>query len=160
VDQSRLTSAFVGAVEAASAASSAPRYEGVWRYSVVSCDPAAQTITARPLDARMPPLTAVPMAVPGLRLTIAPGSIVMVGFADGGLPTLPYIAQYPQDPAAVTMIGIRGGAVPIALQGSQVTITQAQVTAAGLSNTGGPVTAAAPMLGSITGGSATITGTG
>jgi len=130
-------------------------YAGAWRYSVVSCDFDSQTIDALPLAAtEMPPVTACPMRVPGLKLDIAPGSIVLIGFAENS-PTMPYVAQYPQDPAEILRVHILGETARNAREGDtvRVTIPSGSLTLAvsGASATG--PSAPLDITGTITSGS-------
>ena len=153
---SRLTEPFRAAVERVTPGI---RFAGTWRYSVVSCNFLAQTISASPLNPDMPPLSSVPMAIPGIKLDIAPGAVVLVGFAEND-PTLPYVAQYPQDPAQVLRMALLGGLVPVALQGMAVSVTipaSSLTLAVSGSSATGP-TSPLSVTGTITQGSTTITG--
>jgi hypothetical protein len=156
MDPSRLSEPFKRAVEAALPSA---QYAGVWRYSVVSCDFENQTISATPFNPTMPAHTAIPMAIPGIKLNIAPNATVMIGFAECN-PTLPFVAQYPQDPTAIITMQLRGGTVPVALQGMQVSVT-IPAGSIGSFQAGAVVAPAAPLAvtGTIVGGSATIFGT-
>lgn len=77
-------------------------YSGTWPYSVESCNPETQTVSARSLDPRMPDLTDIPFATPGLFLNLPPGTQIRVAFtalgdqgyyvatcASGGIPSTP-----------------------------------------------------------------------
>lgn len=156
MDPSRLTAPFTAAVERVTPGL---KYAGVWRYSVVACDFANQTISGNPLNTDMPPLVNVPMAIPGIKLNLKPGAIVLIGFAENN-PTLPYVAQYPQDVSQILTMQLHGGVLPNARQGDtvSVTITPATIAAMVLSNSGGPVTATTPanVTGTITSGSAEV----
>lgn len=134
-------------------------WAGVYRYSVVSCDFANQTLSANPLTSGVPSLTAIPMSVPGVRLDVAPGAVVYVGFAELN-PTLPYVASYPQDPAAILRMEFRGGTTGIALQGMSVEVTVPS-SAFGTFGAGALPCPSAPVTvqGTITEGSATLRGT-
>lgn len=59
-------------------------------YSVVSCNPIAQTVQVRSLDPEVSDLTELPMSTPGLILNLPPGTIVKVGYAG----TQPYVCAY------------------------------------------------------------------
>lgn len=134
-------------------------YAGVYRYSVVSCSFADQTVDALPLNPLLPSLVGVPMCVPGVRLELTPGAQIMIGFAECN-PTLPYVACYPQDPAAVLRSDYMGGVTPVALQGMAVEVT-IQPSALGTFGAGAVACPAAPttVSGTITGGSTTMRGT-
>ncbi len=68
-------------------------YAGIYDYSVVSCNKATQTLSARSLSADMPDLTSVPMVTPGLILDVSLGTTVKIGFA-GMNPASPFVAHY------------------------------------------------------------------
>jgi hypothetical protein len=133
-------------------------YAGEYRYSVVSCDFAGQTLDCKALDAGQPSLTRVPMRAPGMRLDVAPGAEVLIGYAglDG---TRPEVRCYSQQPGAILRVELLGGTTPVALQGMEITITPTQFAAATPTSPSGSVTTSSPMKGTITGGSATIKGT-
>lgn len=145
-------------------------YAGEYRYSVVACDFNAQTLDVKPLDsAPMPPGVypqaqpnhlKVPMRTPGLRLDVAPGSEVLIGYA-GMDPTRPEVRAYSQQPGAILRVEILGGTTPVALQGMAIQISAGQFAAAvPVANLGtGAVTISNSMQGTITGGSAVIGGT-
>lgn len=136
-------------------------YAGEYRYSVSACDFAAQTLDVKPLDPGQPNHLKVPMRTPGMRLDVAPGSEVLIGYAAMD-PTRPEVRCYSQQPGAILKVELLGGTTPIALQGMEITITSDQWTAAGPAVTTAPgsVTITSSMKGTITGGSATIAGTG
>lgn len=133
-------------------------YAGEYRYSVVSCDFAAQTVDVKPLDVGQPNHLRVPMRTPGMRLDVAPGSEVLIGYA-GLDPTRPEVRCYSQQPGAIVRVELLGGTTPVALQGMAITISAAQITAAGMVAAGAGAVTGGPMQGTITGGSATIAGT-
>lgn len=146
-------------------------YAGEYRYSVVACDFNAQTLDVKPLDSApmpsgvypqaQPNHLKVPMRTPGLRLDVAPGSEVLIGYA-GMDPTRPEVRCYSQQPGAILRVEILGGTTPVALQGMavQVTIPSSTVLVASPSPPG-YVPNPAPILldGTITEGSSTIAGT-
>lgn len=136
-------------------------YAGEYRYSVVACDFNAQTLDVKPLDPGQPNHLKVPMRTPGMRLDVAPGSEVLIGYA-GMDPTRPEVRAYSQQPGAILKVELLGGATPVALQGMavQVTIPSSTVLVAS-PNPPGYVPNPAPILldGTITEGSSTIAGT-
>jgi hypothetical protein len=82
------------------------------------------------------------------------GSLVLIEFHEG-TETKPSVCGL--DPnVAPLLTTIAFGTVPIALEGSTITITPAQVVAASMVAGGNPVTAGAPLQGSITTGSARV----
>lgn len=136
-------------------------YAGEYRYSVVSCDFAAQTLDAKPLDPGQPNHTRVPMRAPGMRLDVAPGSEVLIGYAALD-PTRPEVRAYSQQPGAILRVELLGGTTPVALQGMavQVTIPASTVLVASPAPPGFvPNPAPIPLDGTIVEGSATIKGT-
>ena len=137
-------------------------YAGRYRYSVVSCDFAAQTLDLSPLDPKQPALSRVPMRTPGLRLDIAPGTQVLVGYAAMN-PTLPEVTSFGNDPASVLRVEILGLTTPAAFQGMAVEITipaEAIITTGTAATQKGPSIAQGPVTcqGTITGGSTVIFG--
>jgi len=135
-------------------------YAGEYRYSVVSCDFAAQTLDCKALDAGQPNHTKVPMRAPGMRLDVAPGAEVLIGYA-GLDPTRPEVRCYSQRPGDILRVELLGGTTPVALQGMSVEVT---IQPSSISSTNGAVTVSGPpspvtVQGTITGGSATIKGT-
>lgn len=137
-------------------------YAGEYRYSVSACDFAAQTLDVKPLDPGQPNHLKVPMRTPGMRLDVAPGSEVLIGYAAMD-PTRPEVRCYSQQPGAILKVELLGGTTPIALQGMTIEISAAQFSAASPIAASVPpaaVTITSPMQGTITGGSATIAGTG
>lgn len=132
-------------------------YAGRYRYSVVSCNFAAQTLELLPLDPKQPALSDVPMRTPGLRLDIAPGTQVLVGYAAMN-PTLPEVTTFGNDPASVLRVEILGLTTPAAFQGMEITITADDISAATMTSPSGAVTISNPLRGTITGGSAVIFG--
>lgn len=136
-------------------------YAGEYRYSVVSCDFSAQTLDVKALDAGQPNHTRVPMRAPGMRLDVAPGAEVLIGYA-GLDPTRPEVRCYSQQPGAILRVELLGGTTPVALQGMTIEISTDQFSAATPMAASVPpvaVTITSPMVGTITGGSATIKGT-
>lgn len=153
----RLRDWFAACVRAAVA--SLP-YAGRYRYSVDSCNFAAQTLDLSPLDPSQPALDGVPMRTPGLRIDVAPGTEVLVGYA-GMDPTRPEVTSFGNDPASITRVEILGRTTPAAFQGMavQVTIPQGAVLVASPSPPGfAPNPAPIPLDGTITGGSDAIFG--
>ncbi len=69
----------------------------------------------------------------------------------------PYVAVFPNDPAAILKIEFLGEVTPLALQGMEITCTPDQITTAALSNSSGSVTGG-PLKGTITGGSTKLFG--
>lgn len=135
-------------------------YAGEYRYSVVSCDFAAQTLDVKALDAGQPNHTRVPMRTPGMRLDVAPGAEVLIGYA-GLDPTRPEVRCYSQQPGAILRVELLGGTTPVALQGMaiQAAIPTSAVLIASPSPPGFvPNPAPIVLDGTITGGSATIAG--
>ncbi len=53
----------------------------------------------------MPELTGIPMRTPGMKLFVAPGTTVLVAFANMS-PTRPYVLSY--DPTGITLLDIPG----------------------------------------------------
>lgn len=134
-------------------------YAGAYRYTVVSCNFAQQTLNLRPLESDQSPLDDVRMRVPGIRLDIAPGTEVLVRYESLDS-TRPFVADFGTNPASVLRAEVMGGTTPVALQGMtvQVTIQPGTIATAGTStNQTGPP---APLVvtGTITGGSATFKG--
>jgi hypothetical protein len=135
-------------------------YAGRYRYSVVSCDFDAQTLDLYPLDKGQPPLSKVPMRTPGLKLDIAQGTEVLVGYA-GMRPTGAEVTSFGNDPASVLKVEILGQNTPAAFQGMavQVTIPSSTVLVASPSPPGyAPNPAPITLNGEITGGSSVIFG--
>lgn len=136
-------------------------YAGEYRYSVSACDFAAQTLDVKPLDAGQPNHLKVPMRTPGMRLDVAPGSEVLIGYA-GMDPTRPEVRCYSQQPGAILRVELLGGTTPVALQGMAVEVT---IPTGGVCipspNPPGFVANSAPIPldGTIVEGSATIKGT-
>ena len=135
-------------------------YAAEYRYSVVACDFAAQTLDVKALDAGQPNHLRVPMRTPGMRLDVAPGAEVLIGYA-GLDPTRPEVRCYSQQPGAILRVELLGGTTPIALMGMSVEVT---IPASSIVTTGSAVTQTGPpapltVTGTITGGSATIKGT-
>lgn len=121
----RLKDWFVSCVRAAIA--SLP-FAGTYRYSVVSCDFAAQTLDLAALDNGQPDLTKVAMRVPGLRLEIASGTEVGVSYF-GLDPQRPYVAVFGQDPASVTRIEIVGATSPVVRRSDMSTLFSSWIVA-------------------------------
>jgi hypothetical protein len=136
-------------------------YAGEYRYSVVACDFAAQTLDVRALDAGQPNLLKVPMRTPGIRLDVAPGAEVLIGYA-GLDATRPEVRAYSQAPGAVLRAELLGGTTPVALQGMAVQVTipaNSFVIAVVGTSTGTLNPSPVTVDGTITEGSATIAGT-
>lgn len=132
-------------------------YAGVYRYSVVSCDFAAQTLDLAALDEGQPNHTRVPIRAPGLRLDIAPGSEVGLGYFALD-PRRPYVATFPQDPTAILRVEIIGATARNAREGDSVSVTiqpGSLTLAVSGANATGP---AAPLnlSGTITSGSSEV----
>jgi hypothetical protein len=147
-------------------------YAGEYRYSVVSCDFAAQTLDLRALDRGdpdddndmgQPDLIRVPMRTPGIRLDVAPGAEVLVGYASMKA-TRPEVRAYDTRPGTILRAELLGGTTPVALQGMSVEVTipiNAIATTGTAAAQSGPSAIQGPVTvtGTITGGSATIAGT-
>jgi len=134
-------------------------YAGAYRYTVVSCNWGQQTLNLRPLESDQPALEGVRMRVPGIRLDIAPGTEVLVRYESLDA-TRPFVADFGTSPSSVLRADLLGGTTPIALQGHQIQITPDGFAAGApvASLTTGTVTTSAIIVGTITGGSATIKG--
>lgn len=134
-------------------------YAGRYRYSVVSCDFDAQTLDLYPLDKGQPSLSKVPMRTPGLKLDIAQGTEVLVGYA-GMRPTGAEVTSFGNDPASVLRVEILGQNTPAAFKGMAVQVT---LPAMSVTTNGSPSTQQGPpspltLSGEITGGSSVIFG--
>lgn len=123
-----------------------PRLDFLARYEarVVAQSPADDTLELFPVDARIPPLSSVPLLVPapGFRILVAPGARVLLGW-DGGDPSQPYAEAFGRTAGTTTKLEI--AATQIVLNGGSMGVARL-----------GDAVVAGPFSGAITAASATV----
>lgn len=147
----RLQKAFAATV--AAAVRSLP-YAGEYRYSVRSCSWENQTLDVDPLDSGQPAHLAVPMHTPGIRLDIAPGTEILLGYKSMS-PERPYVACFGNSPGSVLRADLLGGTHRIP-QGedfcSAIADALTPMLTHTLGNTGAPITFGPTWSIPVTGG--------